>query len=366
MSRVKSLLVVSVVVFAAIGFAAVFPQECQRVLFNTIFALNKWKHEYYLKDNINISAEALAFEDMFRAAPLSHDVPTLRKALDSYGMLGTVPPSTTTITAVTIGSGLKCYWITPAGIDEQTAPVVVYLHGGGYVSGSFQSSRGFLVDVTHRLGARGLFVEYSLAPEKTLPTQTDEVVLVYRWLLNTQKVTPKRIALLGDSAGGGLVLLSLLALNHEDRGNFMPPAAAVLLSPWTDLVTTPEGRPSYAKNKDREALLTKEWLQLMASHATGTKPEDYEKRKSPKFSPMYASYEGVKFPPLLMQVGEAEILRDDTMHLVGKLQRQAGIDVTVEELPSMQHNAAMFHAFLPESEQALTSIIKFLETHTKK
>jgi len=73
----------------------------------------------------------------------------------------------------------------------------------------------------------------SLAPEKTLPTQTDEAVLAYRWLVGTQKISPKRIVLLGDSAGGGLIMLSLLRLNQEDRGNFVPPAAAVLVSPWT-------------------------------------------------------------------------------------------------------------------------------------
>jgi len=301
-----------------------------------------------------------------RSTPLPQDVTLMRIAMDAFGVLGTTPPSTTTIAPVTIGTSVKAYWVTPAGIDEQTAPVVVYMHGGGFISGSWKSSGGLLVEVTQRLGARGLFVDYSLAPEKVLPVQTDEVVLAYRWLVNTQKVNPKRILLMGDSAGGGLVLLTLLALNHEDRGDFVPPAAAVLISPWTDLCTTPEGRPSYAKNKDRDAVIRKEWLVNCASLVTGTKPEEYEKRKSPKFSPMYAAYEGLKFPPLLMQVGDAEILRDDTMHLVGKLQRQAGIHVTVEEFPNMQHNTCALHQYVPEAEQALASLVKFFESHTKK
>jgi monoterpene epsilon-lactone hydrolase len=283
----------------------------------------------------------------------------MRKEIERMSALAPFP-SGITISEVSLRDNLKGYWVTPAGVDEENCAVVLYFHGGAFVSGSAGSHLWFVAELAHRIKGRAFFVEYGLAPEHILPSQTNECVFAYKWLVNSQNISPKRIAMVGDSAGGGLVILSVLALSQQ---GLAPPAAAVTLSAWTDLVTSPEGRPSYQTNKEKEAMLTKEWLLHQAAHTTGTKLEEYEKRKSPKFSPIYASFEGVKFPSLLMQVGTAEILRDDTVHLAGKV-KQAGVDVKLEEYEGLQHNTAMGFALFEEANKALDSIVAFIVSHT--
>jgi len=282
--------------------------------------------------------------------------------MDSFGSF--VPlPSSAKVEEVALRTDLKGFWVTPADNKDNSGPVLLYFHGGAYVSGSATSHLGFAHELAARTPGRVFFLEYSLAPEHPLPAAAEDALLTYKWLINNQKINSKRIAILGDSAGGGLTLLTLVALQTEDNGRIPLPGAAVTFSAWTDLYSTPDNRPCYQKNQKKDAMLQPNFLNDLALTATGTKKEEFEKRKSPKVSPIYATLDGARFPPLLMQVGGGEVLRDDTVHFVGKA-KQAQIDVTLEEVAHMQHIYAFFFQFFEEANHALDSAVHFIVKNT--
>jgi phosphinothricin tripeptide acetyl hydrolase len=120
-------------------------------------------------------------------------------------------------------------WNIPSGTE--TAPVILYFHGGGYVQGSSVSHRHLTSRLALAAKARVLSIDYALAPEAPFPAAVDDALTAYRWLI-ASGVEPQAIAFGGDSAGGGLAVATLIAA--RDKGLPMP-AAAVAISPWTDL-----------------------------------------------------------------------------------------------------------------------------------
>ena len=160
-----------------------------------------------------------------------------------------------------------------------------------------------------------------LAPEAYHPHGIYDCIAAYEFLLRQKGVAANRIVIVGDSAGGGAALLTMLDLRQ--RGIQLP-AAAVLTSPWVDLSTT---RPSYQKNKASDQLIGDDLLRNVATFVTNTRWEEWEKRKHPRISPIFADLSGL--PPLLIHFGTAEALEDEARDLAS-LARNAGVDVTLK------------------------------------
>jgi epsilon-lactone hydrolase len=219
--------------------------------------------------------------------------------------------------------GVPARWI--AGPDARTDRVILFLHGGGFQIGSTHSHRALIAAISAESGYRVLGVDYRRAPEHRFPAALEDVLTAYGWLLD-QGIEPGQIAFAGDSAGGNLALAAMLSLRDHDKPR---PAAAVLMSPWTDLA------------------------------ATGG---SYESRaaRDPLASPLYADLTGL--PPLLIQVGDREVVLDDARAFAEKA-RAAGVLVDLEIWDEMIHVFQLFPSELPEARRAIARIGAFLREH---
>ncbi|HEY4344113.1 MAG TPA: alpha/beta hydrolase [Parvibaculum sp.] len=240
--------------------------------------------------------------------------------------------------------GLPAEWLTPRAPDH--TGTLLYLHGGGYIICSPDTHRPMIAALARQANARALVIDYRLAPEHPFPAGIDDALKAYRWLI-AQGTPASSITVAGDSAGGGLTLALLLSL--RDAGEPMP-AAAALLSPWTDL--TMSGW-SHITHRKRDPMLTTEGA-LLASHhyLAGASPAD------PLASPLYGRFGGL--PPLFIHVGGNEILLDDSLRLAEKA-RAAGVPVEIKVWDGVPHVFQAFH-FLPEARASLSQIAAFLKS----
>jgi acetyl esterase/lipase len=222
---------------------------------------------------------------------------------------------------------------------------VLYLHGGGYVIGSAALYRDFTWRIGRAARADVLFVDYRLAPEHPFPAALDDTYNAYRWL--TDQFDPRRIAFVGDSAGGGLTLAVLLKL--RDEGHALPAAAAVL-SPWTDLALT--GPSLHANAMVDPVLEMSRVIKHSHDYLAGADP------RHPYASPFYGDASGL--PPTLIQAGSDEMLRDDSVRMAEKL-KAAGCEVEIEVWPQLPHVWQLYARILPEGRQAIERIGAFLE-----
>jgi acetyl esterase/lipase len=254
----------------------------------------------------------------------------------------TAPPTGVTWTVVDAG-GVPAIWAEPEGGAPDAA--LQYVHGGGYVIGSAEGYRNLTGHLAKAIGCRVLNVDYRLAPEHPHPAPVDDSVAAYRWLLD-QGFAPSRLAISGDSAGGGLTLATLLKL--RDDGLPMP-AAAVPISPWADM----EGLgASMTTNAANDLIVQDVGLKGMAGLFLGTAdPRD------PLAAPLYGDYTGVC--PLYIQVGGHETLLDDTNRVAARA-TEAGVDVRVDVFPEMQHVFQITAGNLPEADDAIARIGAYL------
>ncbi len=227
-------------------------------------------------------------------------------------------------------------WLRP----PSAAPgrVVLYLHGGGYVIGSPRSHRYLAAAIAAAAGASALLLDYRLAPEHPYPAAVEDATAAYRWLLD-QAVTPERIVIAGDSAGGGLTVATLLAL----RDARVPlPAGGVCISPWVDLTCS---GASYTTKAAADPIVQRSGVEEMARAYLGaTLP------RTPLASPLFADLRGL--PPLLIHVGSDEVLLDDAVQLAERA-KAAGVDATLEVYDRMIH---VWHWFLPMLDEAQTAV----------
>jgi acetyl esterase/lipase len=259
--------------------------------------------------------------------------------------------------AVAPEADIKCEPVNAGGVDAEwvCAPnaasdrFVLYLHGGGYVIGSVTTHRDLLARVSRAAQARVLGLNYRLAPEDPFPAAVDDAVAGYRWLL-AQGAKPSRIAVAGDSAGGGLTAATLVAIREA---KLPTPAAGVMLSPWVDLEGLGE---SMVTRVEVDPVVRKEGLVGMAQAYLGGKDP-----KTPLAAPLYADLGGL--PPLLIQVGDAETLLDDSIRLDARA-RAAGVRSKLEVWPEMIHVWQLFSSFLPEGQEAIDGIGKFILAQT--
>ncbi len=232
--------------------------------------------------------------------------------------------------------GVPGEWIIAPGAASHT--VVLYFHGGGYVMGSIDTHRDMISRISRASGARVLAVNYRLAPEHPFPAAVDDGVTAYRWLLS-QGLDPGCTAIAGDSAGGGLTMATLVALH--DAGDPLP-ATAVCISPWVDLTNSGNSVQTKAAV---DPMVSQESLQDFAMNYLGnTDPT------TPLASPLFADLEGL--PPLLIQVGTAEILLDDATRLAARAEA-AGLEVTLEQGAGLMHVWHWFAPMAPEGAQAI-------------
>jgi acetyl esterase/lipase len=227
--------------------------------------------------------------------------------------------------------------------------VILYLHGGGYLFGSARTHRVMLAHMARAAKARVLALDYRLAPEIPFPAPVEDSVSAYRWL-QAQGISPHKIAIGGDSAGGGLVVAALVALRSV--GEPMP-AAGVCISAWTDMEST---GTSMATNAEADPSVSKERLLKIAKVYLGGKDP-----RAPLASPIHADLTGL--PPLLLQVGSIEVLLDDSTMLKSRA-KEAGVSVEMEVWEDMPHVWHHYAPILPEARKAIGKIGEFVLEHT--
>jgi len=242
--------------------------------------------------------------------------------------------------------GIKGEWVRGRSVRRNDA-ALLYLHGGGYVIGSPKSHRHMLGPLSADSGLPVFAADYRLAPEHPFPAAVDDAVAAYRGLLDSG-IAHDKLAIAGDSAGGGLTIATLLA--SRDKGLPMP-ACAVAISPWIDLS---QGGESFRSRAKRDPIVKKEGIDTMAAAYLGG-----ANAKTPLASPAFADLKGL--PPLLIQVGTEEALHDDALTLKGKAEA-AGIEVSFESWGGMVHVWHIFHPILSEGRDAIARAGAYLKS----
>lgn len=244
-------------------------------------------------------------------------------------------------------NGVPCQWICAPGARENR--VVVYFHGGGFQVGSLASHAELMACISSAAQARVLGVDYRLAPEHRYPAALDDALTVWQWLLG-QGLSPSQVAVAGDSAGGGLALSLLLAL--QARGDALP-VACWGMSAWTDLNASGS---SYETRAALDPIHQRPMILAMARNYLGTVGNP----KDPLVSPLLATPAQLgALPPMLLQVGERETVVSDSEDFVQKA-RRAGAQAELQIWPEMIHVFQQFPAELPEARQALAAGGQFL------
>ncbi len=244
--------------------------------------------------------------------------------------------------------GVYALWVTTKDSDPNKR--ILYFHGGGYVIGSI---RGYLPLASHlskATGASVLLIDYSLSPENIFPAAVDDAKRAYKWMLDNGpegEERYKKAFISGDSAGGGLSVATTLAIKDD---NGILPNAIMPISPWVEMDPVSQ---SYEDNKELDPFVSKDGIAWFSSVYV---PNENE-RKNPYASPLYGDFKD--FPPMLIQVGTREVLLDDSKKLNEKA-KSDGCDVEIQIWDDMVHIFQGFAPYLPEANEALESISKFI------
>jgi acetyl esterase/lipase len=243
---------------------------------------------------------------------------------------------------------MKAEWLIPAGADKEK--VIFYTIGGGYISGTCSDHRTIIAKVAQATGVAVLMFDHRLAPEHPYPAALEDALTAYRWLLE-QGTNPENIVIMGESAGGGLCLATLLAV--RDQGLPLP-AGGVALSPWTDLKLTGESYRTRAK-----VCISPPGMSTVCSkYYIG----DHDPTE-PWISPLYGDLHGL--PPLFINVGDYETMRDDSTRFAAKA-NAAGVETTLVVGEKMIHCYPLMAPMFPEATQALGEISSFIRRRLGK
>lgn len=238
-------------------------------------------------------------------------------------------------------------------VEREDAPeekVVLYFHGGGFVMGNARSHRNIVGNFVKYLGIKALVFDYRLAPEHQAPAAVNDSVAIYTWLLK-QGYQPKNIVFAGDSAGGGIALATLLKCKGD--GITLPGVCAVF-SPCTDMTISGESHKTRLK---ADPCTPKGANETYLSYYVG----DGE-LKHPYASPLFGDLVGL--PPIIIQVGNNETLRDDSIRF-GEKARKAGVDVQLKVWQGMFHCFPLLAPMFPEATEALEEVCRFIRTSLK-
>ena len=262
---------------------------------------------------------------------------------DGARRFGKIPASLTS-EPVNIGP-MRAEWLQPPHATRDK--VIFFVHGGGYVSGSCSDHRVHIAKFVAGTGLPALSYEYRLAPEHPYPAALEDSVTAYEWLLSLG-VRPANIVFAGDSAGGGLLLALMLVL--KNRGVPLP-AAAVALSPWTDLSCS---GASYSENAKKCLSPDGCWTAYSRHYTDGQDPKD------PFVSPLFGDLAGL--PPLLLFAGSDEILLDDSVGFAEKA-RAAGVDAEIVVGEGLFHCYPVCAPMFPEATEAMGHVCDFIKKH---
>jgi epsilon-lactone hydrolase len=280
-----------------------------------------------------------------RAAPPDYDIAQTRARFEKTAVfLGGAPDAK--CEKVDAG-GVPAEWVAAPGCDSERA--ILYLHGGGYAIGSLNTHRRLAYDISAASAAKVLLIDYRLAPEHPFPAAIDDATAAWRWLLQ-QGFATNRLAIAGDSAGGGLTIATLVNLRDQKLGL---PACAVAISPWVDL----EGLGnSITTRSAQDPMVQKDGLLWMAKmYLNGKDP------KTPLAAPLHADLKGL--PPTLVQVGTGETLLDDGLRIAEKM-HAAGVDARLAIWPNMLHVFPLFAPILSEGRDGCIEIGNFIRAKT--
>ncbi|WP_019905084.1 alpha/beta hydrolase [Methylobacterium sp. 77] len=286
-------------------------------------------------------SEIDAVRALLAASPRSTDLAQRRERLDGFG--ARYPVAEDVAVVPVDAGGVAAEWTTTPSADP--ARVLLFLHGGGYVSGSLASHRHMVAEAGRAAGARTLALAYRLAPEHPFPAALDDALAAYRFLLDSG-IGPDGIALSGESAGGGLAVATAISL--RDAGLPLP-GCLWLSSPWVDLAMAGASMDTKAAV---DPLINREYLTELA---TAYRAES--DAATPLISPLHADLRSL--PPMLIQVGTAETLLDDALRLAG-VASSADVAVTLEVWPHMIHAWHLFYRQLSEGRRSLASAGGFM------
>lgn len=284
-----------------------------------------------------------------RAFELLRDLPARRKLIDSYF---SVNPSTHEIDGcwhVVDAGGVNAEWVLAENANPNHR--LIYIHGGSWISGSLAGYRGLASRISRATGCAVLSVDYRLAPEHQFPAGLYDCCDAYQWMLTNGpegESVAKKTAVCGDSAGGNLALSTALRL--QDLG-VEATDAVVALSPAVDFTAS---SPSIKTRASRDPIIHPAIFDALQKLYL---PEDQDV-KDPYVSPLFGDLS--RYPPLLLQVGDAEVLLDESTRMAEKAKLQ-GCDVTLEVWDEMPHVFQGFAPFLPEANAAIESIGNFVK-----
>ena len=269
--------------------------------------------------------EIIRLREIIAARPRAWEIAQMRIDADERSK-AFVLPADVTVQPV-IANGVKAEWTSTPDADPSS--VILYLHGGGYVICSLDSHRHLVAEAGRAARTRTLAIDYRLAPEHPFPAPVQDTVAAYRYLLDSG-IKPHRIALAGDSAGGGLVVAALLAIR---QAGLPLPACGWCISPWVDMEAL---GASFVDRAETDPTVQKATILMMAQwYLGGADP------RHPHAAPIYGDLRGL--PPLLIQVGAAETLLDDSIALARKA-GMADVPVDLQIWPEMIH---IWHIFFP-------------------
>ncbi|MFB5600132.1 MAG: alpha/beta hydrolase [Nitrososphaeraceae archaeon] len=271
------------------------------------------------------------------------------ESMDIYGPQTVIDSYQSNITYAKLGD-VNIIDVKPQNWKDN-GKILVYLHGGGYVFLSANSTLGAVVSVANSTGLRVISIDYTLAPFSKWNQTTTEVVSVIQALIEEKGYSPEDIAMYGDSAGGGLVAGSVLKMRDEGIGI---PAAIVLWSPWTDVTVSGD---SYYRLNNTDPILPSTHLFENMSMAYAN-PLD---QKNPYVSPVYGNF-SKGFPPTLIQGGTSEIMLSDFVRLYQAIDK-LDIPVKLDIYEGMPHDFQIFLSNTPETYTALSKMSKFLHQY---
>ena len=267
-----------------------------------------------------------------------------RARMDAFGALYAMPAGVSV--APVNANGVAAEWTSAPDADKSR--VLIFFHGGGYCSGSIASHRHMVAELGRLAGCRTLAVGYRLAPEYPFPAALEDALTAYRFVRG-QGVVADRIALCGESAGGGLALAALVSLRDVSEAL---PGRAWLSSPWADLS---QSGATIQSKADTDPLIQKAYLdELAAAYVQGADAAN------PLISPIHADLTGL--PPMLIQVGSAETLLDDSVRIAAAA-GGAGVRVTLDIWPDMIHAFTLFYQQVVAGERALAEAAVFMRGH---
>jgi acetyl esterase/lipase len=290
------------------------------------------------------SKEFHAMQEAMAARPVSPppaDIAEQRSRIDEA--MAQMPLAEGTVSEPFVRSGVAGIECRPVELADN-APILLYFHGGGFRIASALAYRSYGSHLAAVLGARVLLVEYRLAPEHKFPKAVDDCFTVWESLL-AEGIDTGRIVIAGDSAGGGLAA----SVTMHALADGVLPAGVICCSPWVDLTITAD---TYDTNAESDKLFSRTSAEEAApAYLGGADP------MNPIASPLFGDWDGA--PPLLILVGDAEVLLDDSRKLA-EVAKAAGVDVTLSIYPEMPHIWTMSYPAFPEAVEGVTEMAEFV------